>query len=54
MSVLPKSGSMQNQSTSIFLVRPTLNKIKAAVQIGKTLEKVSENAILKLQRKYRK
>ena len=34
---------MQNQSTSVFLVRPTL---ETTPQISEALEKVSENTIL--------
>ena len=37
---------MQNQPTSVFSVRSTLGKIETMPQIGETLEKVCEIAIL--------
>ena len=41
-----KSEGMQNQSTSIFSVSSTLGKIETTPEIGKTLDKVCEIAIL--------
>ena len=41
-----KSEGMQNQPTSVFSVRSTLGKIETMPQIGETLEKVCEIAIL--------
>ena len=49
-----KSESMQNQSISEFSVRSTLGKMETTPQIGNTLEKVCENAILNHKRKYQK
>ena len=33
---------MQNQSTSVFLVRSTLGKMETTPQIGEALEKIYE------------
>ena len=42
-----KSVSMQNEFTSVILSRPTLGKIETTPQIGKDLENVHTNAIIR-------